>query len=162
MDYVPESKEKNEQMYRAVRFQRNSSTAMKRNAEVFRLKRLHKNHEKIDYATNMCQYLDQTRGISSISMDDLRNVLNGPNSIVEVDATYTDQSEPTEEVSKEGKVTNYQCGEHVTCVRADNVSSDINWHLGVVNRYDYERNELFVSYMLKAPNSCFQRRQKSI
>lgn len=54
MEAVPESKEKNERVYREVRFQRSSSTSMKRDAEVFRLKRL----ETIDYATNLCQYLD--------------------------------------------------------------------------------------------------------
>ena len=90
-------------MYREVRFQRNSTTVMKRDAEVFPLKRVHKNLETIDYATNLCQYLDQTKGISSISMGDPRNVMNvnGLNSIAEVDTTSTDQNEATEEVSKE-------------------------------------------------------------
>ena len=105
MDAIPESKEKNEQMYCEVRFQRNSSTAMKKDAEVFQLKHAHKNFETIDYATNLCQYLDQTNSISSILMGDLRNVLNGCNSIVEVDTTSTDQNEVTKEVSKEEVIT---------------------------------------------------------
>ena len=58
MDAVPDSKEKNEQMYYKVRFQRNSSTAMTRDAEFSWLKLAHKNLETIDYATNFCQYLD--------------------------------------------------------------------------------------------------------
>ena len=63
------------------------------------------NFETIDYATNLCQYLDQTNSISSILMGDLRNVLNGCNSIVEVDTTSTDQNEVTKEVSKEEVIT---------------------------------------------------------
>ena len=74
-------------MYRKVRFQRNSSTALKRDAVVFRLKCAHKNLETIDYATNLCKYLDQSKGVSTLSMGDLRNVLNGLNGIVDVDNT---------------------------------------------------------------------------
>ena len=56
---------------------------MKRDAEVFQLKCAHKNLETIEYATNLCQYLDQAKSISSASIGDFRNVLNGLNSIVE-------------------------------------------------------------------------------
>ena len=149
MDGVPESKEKNERMYREVSFHGNSSTAMKRVAEMLflRLKRAHKNLETIGYTTNLCQYLDQTKDISSISMGDLRNVLNGLNSIVEVDAISTDQSEATEEVSKEEEIAKYRRGKYVACVWADDAGSDINWHLQVVDRYDYDKNEHFLSYM---------------
>ena len=44
-------------------------------------------------------------------MGDLRNVLNGLNSIFKVDTTCTNQSEATEEVSKEEEITKYQCGD---------------------------------------------------
>ena len=95
MDGVQESKQKNERMYRELSFQGNSSTAMKRVAEmlVLRLKRAHKNLETIGYPANLCQHLDQTKDITSISIGDLRNVFNVLNIIVEVDATSTDQSE---------------------------------------------------------------------
>ena len=127
MDAVLESKEKNERMYREVRFPRNCSTAMKRDEEMFQLKPVHRNLETIDYATNLCQYLDQIKGISSIPTGDLRNVLNGLNSIVEVDTMPTDQSEATGEVSKE-EITKYQREDHVACVWADimRLGSDIN------------------------------------
>ena len=67
---------------------------------MFWLKRAHKNLKTLSYATQLCQYLDQTKGISSITMGDLRNVLNGLNSIAEVDATSTNQSEAIDEVLK--------------------------------------------------------------
>ena len=57
-------------------------------------------------------------------MGDLRNVLNGLNSIVEVDTTSTDESEATEEVSEEKEITKYQCREHVACAWADDASSN--------------------------------------
>lgn len=64
------------------------------------MKRAHKNLKTLHYATQLCQYLDQAKGISSITMGDLRNVLNGLNSIAEVDATSTNQSEAIDEVLK--------------------------------------------------------------
>ena len=54
MDSEPESKFKNERMYKEIRFQRNSSTSMKRDSAVFRLKSCHKNLDTSDYATNVC------------------------------------------------------------------------------------------------------------
>ena len=48
-------------------------------------------------------------------MGDRRYVLNGLNSIVEVDTTATDQSEATEEILKEEEITKYQCREHMAC-----------------------------------------------
>ena len=84
MEAVPESKLKNDRMYREIRFQRNSSTALKRDAKVFRLKGAHKNLDTSDYASNLCQYLDHSKGGSNLSMGDLRNVLNGLNSIMMV------------------------------------------------------------------------------
>ena len=142
MDGVQESKQKNERMYRELSFQGNSSTVMKRVSEmlVLRLKRAHKNLETIGYAANLCQHLDQTKDITSISIGDLRNVLNVLNIIVEVDATSTDQSEANEEVSKEEEIAKYQCGEYVACVWADDAGSNIHWHLRVVDRHDYDKD----------------------
>ena len=80
-------------------------------------------------------------------MGDRRYVLNGLNSIVEVDTTATDQSEATEKILKKEEITKYQCREHTACIRADNAGSIINWHLGVVDRYDYDKDEHFVLYI---------------
>ena len=54
-------------------------------------------------------------------MGDLRHVLNGLNSIVEVDTNSTDQSK-----AKEEEITKYQCGAHVACVWTNYAGSDIN------------------------------------
>ena len=89
-------------------------------------------------------------------MGDLRHVLNGLNSIVEVDTNSTDQSKATEEVLKEEEITKYQCGAHVACVWTNDAGSDINWHLGLVDRYDYDKDELFVSHMKRTDAKATQ------
>ena len=77
MENEPESPAKNERMYREIRFQRNSSQSLKKEAAVFRLKRNGKNLETSEYASNLCQYLDQSRSVTNLTMSDLRNVLIG-------------------------------------------------------------------------------------
>ena len=77
MKDTPESKDKNNRMFIEIRFHKNTSTTMRKNAEVFRLKKNHQNIGTSDYASNLCQYLDQARDITRLSMGDLRNVLNG-------------------------------------------------------------------------------------
>ena len=48
---------------------------------VFRLKKNHQNLDNSHYASNLCQYLDQAKGITGLSMGDLQNLLNGLQSI---------------------------------------------------------------------------------
>ena len=52
---------------------------MKRISAVFRLKSCFKNLDTSDYATNLCTYLDHSRGATKVSMGDLRNILVGLN-----------------------------------------------------------------------------------
>ena len=75
MEDIHESKDKNNRMFIEIRFQKNTSTGMKKNAEVFRLKKNHQNIDTSDYASNLCQSLDQVRGITGLSMGHLQNVL---------------------------------------------------------------------------------------
>ena len=70
-------KNKNRRMYHEVRFHRNTSQALKKEAAVFRLKKDSRNLQTTEYANNLCQYLDQSR-----SMYDLRNVLTGLNGVI--------------------------------------------------------------------------------
>ena len=58
MESETESKEKNKRMYIEVRFQRNSSQSLKKEAAIFRLKRNGKNLKTSEYAANLCMYLD--------------------------------------------------------------------------------------------------------
>ena len=50
-------------------------------SQVFRLKKNHQNLDNSHYASNLCQYLDQAKGITGLSMGDLQNLLNGLQSI---------------------------------------------------------------------------------
>ena len=117
------------------------STALKRDAEVFRLKKDHKNLDTSDYAANLCQYLDQSRGVTNLSMGDLRNVLNGLNSISvpeHIPGSSGPVNEQTEEKPEESldevdvrQGENYHYGEHIACVWTDDVVDPMNWHMGV-------------------------------
>ena len=53
MESEPDSKEKNERIYREVRFQRNSSQSLRKDAAVFRLRRNGKNLDTEEYASNL-------------------------------------------------------------------------------------------------------------
>ena len=49
MESEPDSKEKNERIYREVRFQRNSSRSLRKDAAVFRVRRNGKNLDTEEY-----------------------------------------------------------------------------------------------------------------
>ena len=148
MDSEPESKFKNERMYKEIRFQRNSSTSMKRDSAVFRLKSCHKNLDTSDYVANLCAYLDHSRGATKLSMGDLRNVLNGLNTLSgpteAIDTAIEDKLSPSDSASNTQE-SSYVYGEHVACVWCDDVGNGINWHLGVVDKVDGDT--VAVSYM---------------
>ena len=72
-------------MFTEIRSQRNTSTAIRKNPEVFRLKKNHQNLDTYDYASYLCQYLYQTRGITGLSMGNIQNVLNGLKHISNID-----------------------------------------------------------------------------
>ena len=47
---------------------------------------------------------------------------------------------------KAGEIeVNYHYGEHLACMWTDDVVDNVNWHLGVVDKY--KNGELFVSYI---------------
>lgn len=64
-------------MYIEVRFQRNTSQAINKEA-VFRLKCNGKDLET-DNIANLSLYFDQSRRVSNLTLGDLRNVLTGLN-----------------------------------------------------------------------------------
>lgn len=156
MESEPESTEKNNRMYKEIRFQRNSSQALKNNAAVFRLKRNGKNLETSEYASNLVMYLDQSRNITNLTMDDLRNVLTGLShinyeTIENENEVVSDVSEclrnlaiPTEDAS----LPSYECGEHVACFWFDDVEGKYNWYLGVIE--GMKDRKVRVSHMKKS------------
>ena len=68
-------KEKKKQMYIEVRFQRNTSQSLKKEAAAFRLKRNGKKLETSEYAANLSLYFDQSRSVSNLTLNDSRNIL---------------------------------------------------------------------------------------
>lgn len=161
MESEPESKEKNERMYKEIRFQRNSSQALKKDAAVFRLKRNSRNLETCEYAANLSVYLDQSRSMTSLTLNDLRNVLTGLNSLspdlVTDDVTNEGEGEQeSDQVNDESLLqpqilsTNqsFEFGEHVACFWYDDNESKYKWYLGVVDGINGEKVK--VSYMKRS------------
>ena len=122
-------------MYREVRFQRNTSLSLKKEAAVFRLKRSSKYLPTAEYATNLAKYLDQSRNVTNLTMNDLRNVLTGLNGAIanqnqeprvsevkQTESISTDQSKESSESSETEQLA-YQNGEHLACVWFDDVES---------------------------------------
>ena len=56
--------------------QKNTSKFLKKDNAIFRLKKDGKTLPTSDYVYNLCLHFDQSRRVSSLSMGDLRNVLN--------------------------------------------------------------------------------------
>ena len=113
-EQTPESKEKNQQMYIEVRFQKNTSKFLKKDNAIFRLKRDEKNLPMSDYVFNLCLYFDQSRCVGSSSMGDLRNVLNSLKS-----STIDSVPQNVEESRYDDKGNNeeqFQIGEAVACI----------------------------------------------
>ena len=73
---VPEDV-KNKRMYVEIRYARNTSLSLKETAAIFRLKANHKNLSTDEYGENLMQYLDNTRNVGTISVDDLSSALLG-------------------------------------------------------------------------------------
>ena len=164
MDSEPESKEKNERLYREIRFQRNSSQALKKDAAVFRLKRNSKNLETCEYAANLSVYLNQSRSMTTLTLSDLRNVLTGLHSLrsdqvsddVEMDGEEEqEESNPVENdegLSQPQILTNtntsFEYGEHVACFWFNDDESKYEWYLGVVDGMNGEK--VRVSHMKRS------------
>ena len=77
MNSCPESNDKNKHMYIEVRYARESSLSIKKAASVFKLKSGGKNLSTEDYATNLKNYFDNAKSCNTLTMGDLKNVLNG-------------------------------------------------------------------------------------
>ena len=106
-----------------------------------------KNLDTLDYAENLCHYLDHSWGATELSMGDQRNVLNRLNNSptalddVSVNSTVIDQIDQwcvevekvISEKTTENEV-NHHYGEHLGCMMTDDVGYKINWHLRVVHK----------------------------
>ena len=68
-------KEKNSRLYVEVRYARTTSLSLKETAKVFWLSRGGKKLETMEYATNLMEYLDDSKNMTSLTISDLNNVL---------------------------------------------------------------------------------------
>ena len=118
MNSCPDSKLKNERMYREIRFHRMTSRRKKETDSVFKLKKQGKNLERDDYANNL-KYLEKTRNLKNISLADLSGVL----SILQ---QREDQSEDCA-----SSPDNFIAGEHVAVFWRED-DGGFKWYLGVV------------------------------
>ena len=69
-------KVKNQRMYVEVRYARLTSTTLKENAKVFRLKRDNKTLSTIEYGNNLKQYFDDFGNVATLTLHDLNSVLS--------------------------------------------------------------------------------------
>ena len=166
MESEPESKQKNQRMYIEVRFQRNSTQSLKKDAAVFRLKQNGRNLETDEYASNISLYLDQSRSMSSLTLGDLPNVPTGLSGGSQHDLSsqiaedQTQQSELTSQIAEDQTQQSelictstsinshkhkFEYGEHIACVWYDDNDNKHQWHLGVVDGMEGEKVK--VSYM---------------
>ena len=123
MEQIPESQEKNQQMYIEVRFQKNTRKFLKKDNAIFHLKRDGKNLPTSDYVFDLCLYFDQSCCVSSLSMGDLRNVLNSLKS-----STIDSVPQNVEESRYDDKEKNEeqdQIGEAVACIWQEDVGYNI-------------------------------------
>ena len=136
MESCPESKQKNERMYREVRFHRMTSRRKKESDSVFRLKKQGKNLETDDYANNLKAYLEKTRQLKNITLTDLSGIL----SILKQSGEEKDEtvSEST------GAASQFTAGEHVAAFWRED-DGGFKWYLGVV-REEAKDQEIVVSY----------------
>ena len=126
-----------------VRFQRNTSKIYKTDAAVFRLKNL----TTMEYATNLCKYLDQSRSVTNLSIGDLRNVLTGLNGA----SLSNTNTGPRDDESTVSTVTSRTII-HLSMVNMLSIWYDDNlkcfdWTLGVVDSLVNE--DIYVSNMIR-------------
>ena len=133
-------------MYIAVRFQKNTSKCLKKDNAIFCLQRDGKNLPRSDYVFNLCLYFDQSCCVSSLSMGDLRNVLNSLKSST-IDSVPQNVEESQYD-DKENNEEQFQIGEAVACIWQEDVGYNITWYLGIVDQIVNDKAD--VSYMRKS------------
>ena len=111
-----------------MRFQKNTSKFLKKDNIIFHLKRDRKNLPTSDYVFNLCLYFDQSCCVSSLSMGDLRNVLNS---------------------LKSSTIDNVpQIEEAVALIWQEDVGYNISWYFEIVDQIVGDK--VYVLYMRKS------------
>ena len=133
MKSCDDEKVKTDRMYKEVRYARMTSVSQKETAPAFRLRRSGKYLSADEYAENLCQYLDDAKGVSTLTLSDLNNVLNGLKGDSEVEVSLEDSNK-------------LSIGEHIASFWI--VDSKSEWCLGVVE--GYKGDEYVVSYLKRS------------
>ena len=98
-----------------------------------------RNLSTIEYSTNLCQYLDQSRNVSNLTNNDLRNVLTGHNGL-------NNQSENSNELTQPLDMN------RIIPIKMTNIwyvcDSCSKWYIGVIN--ELKDGKIVVSYMRKS------------
>lgn len=146
MEEDRDEKEKNERLYKEVRYAKLSCSNMKRSSTVFRLKKNYKNLESVDYAHNLKAYFGCVTSIKQITLADFGYILTGLNAAsvpginTETDNEVADSVQP-------------QPGEHIAGVWADEkdpTGQTLTWHIGVVE--SVSNDGAMVSYLIQSNN----------
>ena len=104
------------------------------------------NLETSEYASNLCQYLDQSRSVTNLTMSDLRNVLIGLSHTEDMASMPNETNVQTSSLNSYSKPNNeFKCGEHMVAVWHDDKANCLEWYLGVVDSVD--EDSVVVSYM---------------
>ena len=130
--------DKNVRLYNEVRYARLTSLSLNESASVFRLKINGKNLETKDYASNLIQYFDDSRKVSSLTLLDLNNVLCGLQDII--------VEHPKSNNTQEDNHNQIRVGEHIAVFWVQDVNKYV-WYLGVVDQI--EKEEYLVSHLVR-------------
>ena len=133
-------------MYIEVRFQKNTSTFLKKDNAIFHLKRDGKNLPTSDSVINLCLYFDQLHCGGSLSMGDLQNVSNSLKR--STNDSVPQNVEESRYDDKENNEEHFQIGEAVACIWQEGVGYNITWHLGIVDQMVGDK--VYVLYMRKS------------
>ena len=91
-------------------------------------------------------YFDQSCHVSSLTMGDLRNVLNSLKSST-IDSVPQNVEESRYD-DKENNEEQFQIGEAVACIWQEDVGYNITWYLGIVDQIVGDK--VYVLYMRKS------------
>ena len=134
--------EKCKRLYAEVKYARSTSQTLKTSAAVFRLRQKGKKLSIQEYAHNLCQYLDDTQAVSTLTLNDLNDVLsNLKHQSIANSQQLNDAG--VEEVCEQQKI---KVGMHIAVAWVES-ETNVNWHLGVVERV--EEDGFVVSHMVR-------------
>ncbi|CAL4059934.1 unnamed protein product, partial [Meganyctiphanes norvegica] len=165
MESCSESKEKNKRLYIEVRYAKNSCVSLKHSASVFALRRNCKNLASDKYASNLKEYLGDTRHKTILTIEDLTGVLEKIRNLKATEHLTQDTVKNSEQSSlgnqdadnishpctsvQDANKLSHPCtcvGNHIAAFWIDDDGNE-RWYLGIVECVT--ANNLIVTYFRK-------------